>query len=202
MFPFLNEANQAKTMSPYEIDIKNSISCMQQHGVILYPTDTIWGLGCDVMDIEAIRKIYEIKKRDEHKSFVLLMTDVKQLNQFIASPLPDIDSILEQFEQPTTIIYPDAINLPNELIGPNQTIAVRITKDPFCRSLIKRLRRPIVSTSANLSGQQSPLFFERIDEEIKQKTDYIVKWRQEDTTPSQASSIYKLNKDGSLDKIR
>jgi L-threonylcarbamoyladenylate synthase len=189
-------------MSAYETDIKNCMNFMQQNGVILYPTDTIWGLGCDVMDVEAIRKIYDIKKRDEHKSFVLLMTDVKQLNQFIASPLPNLDSIFVQFEQPTTIIYPDAINLPNEVMGPNQTIAVRITKDPFCRSLIKRLRRPIVSTSANLSGQQSPLFFERIDEEIKQNADYIVKWRQKDTTPSQASTIYKLNKDGSLDKIR
>jgi len=189
-------------MSAYETDIKNCMNYMQQHGVILYPTDTIWGLGCDAMDVKAIRKIYDIKKRDEYKNFVLLMTDVKQLNQYIASPLPDLQSVLDQFEQPTTIIYPDCINLSEEVMGPNQTIAVRITKDPFCRSLIKRLKRPIVSTSANLSGQQSPLFFDLISAEIKAGVDYIVTWRQDDDIPCQASTILKLNKEGSFDKIR
>lgn len=175
---------------------------MAADGVFLYPTDTIWGLGCDASNTKSIQKIIEIKKRDVHKSFVLLMTDSKQLLKYIANPPFDIDSLLAQFELPTTIIYEHAINLPSELIGPDNTIAVRITKDPFCRSLIKRLRNPILSTSANLSGMPSPELFDAIDSQIKSKVDYVVNWRQDDRVAASPSTILKLNKDGSLLKIR
>ncbi len=189
-------------MNEYEQDIKNCIECMVHDGVILYPTDTIWGIGCDVTNLNAIEKIYELKHREVSKSVVLLMTDVKQLMKYIADPLPNLQDIINQFVRPTTIIYSNAINLSQRLINEDQTIAVRITKDPFCRSLIKRLRQPIVSTSANISGSSSPSSFNEISDEIKHKVDYIVQWRQEDIESKEASTILKLNKDGQFDKIR
>jgi L-threonylcarbamoyladenylate synthase len=189
-------------MNDYEQDIKNCIEYMTHDGVILYPTDTIWGLGCDATNENAIEKIVELKNREVSKSFILLMTDVKQLSRYIADPLPNLQDLIDQLPMPTTIIYSNAINLPYRLINEDQSIAVRITKDPFCRSLIKRLRQPIVSTSANISGQPSPTTFYNISDEIKQKVDYIVQWRLQDTEPKEASSILKLNKHGHFDKIR
>lgn len=188
--------------SPFEIDVKNCINTLQNGGVILYPTDTIWGLGCDVRNENAIQKIFEIKKREPQKSFVLLMTDAKQLAKYIANPPLELEAILEKFTTPTTIIYPDAINLSNSLLAKDGSVAVRITQDPFCRSLIKRLKSPIVSTSANLSGEPGAGNFRLIGEIIKNQVDYIVKWRQDDEQIAEPSSILKLNTDGSFAKIR
>ena len=190
------------TENIFENDVKKCVSIIKEHGVILYPTDTIWGLGCDIKNEKAIEKIFKIKKRDKQKSFVILMTDVQQLSKYIANPPLEIDTILEQYTEPTTIIYPDAINLPNALIASDGSIAVRITKDTFCRSLIKRLRSPIVSTSANMSGDESPTFFKKIKKEIIQSADYVVKYKQDDETISFASSILKYEKDGSFKKLR
>lgn len=186
----------------YEEDIVRAVSTMNNHGVILYPTDTIWGLGCNAHDEIAIQQIFEIKKRDAQKYFVLLMTDVKQLSKYIANPFPNLEEMLARFDTPTTIVYENAINLPSSLIANDGTIAVRITSDSFCRSLIKRLRNPIVSTSANLSGQVSPSNFSQIDDEVKGKVNYMVKWKQNNTELKSASSIFKLNTDGTFLKLR
>lgn len=186
----------------YEKDIKSCIECFNSNGVILYPTDTIWGIGCNAQDEVAIEKIYQIKSRDKNKSFVLLMTDVKQLSKYIANPLPDLQEIINQFEEPTTIIYPNAIMLPHSLIAADGSIAVRITNDSFCRSLIKRMREPLVSTSANISGEPSPSTFDLIANEIKSDVDYIVHWQQENKVPNSPSRILKLELDGSFTKIR
>ena len=186
----------------YENDIQESVKTFAQHGVILYPTDTIWGLGCLADDEMAIEKIYNIKQRPAEKSFILLMTDVKQLSKYIANPLPDLQSMITNFETPTTIIYDHAINLPSSLIAPDGSIAVRITKDPFCRSLIKRTKKPIVSTSANLSGAQTPTIYSSVTTEIKNQVDYIVHHRQDDVTISVPSSIFKLMSSGNFLKIR
>jgi L-threonylcarbamoyladenylate synthase len=186
----------------YEQDIKVSNDILKLGGVILYPTDTIWGLGCDAMNEQAIEKLFKIKHRDAKKSFVLLMTDVKQLSNFIANPLPDLESILSKFTEPTTIIYEQAINLPSSVLGEDGSVAVRITNDPFCRSLIKRFRQPIVSTSANISGEPSPIHFSLITNTIKEHVDYVVHWRQDDISTKQPSTILKLSKDGRFTKIR
>jgi L-threonylcarbamoyladenylate synthase len=188
--------------SPFESDVKNCIQVIKNDGVILYPTDTIWGIGCDAHNEKAIQKIFEIKKRDTKKSFVLLMTDAKQLSKYIANPPLDLEGMLAQFTNPTTIIYPDAINLPNSLVAMDGTVAVRITKDPFCRSLIKRMRSPLVSTSANLSGEASAANFKFIKTAIKEQVDYVVQWRQEDEEIAEASTILKLEPDGNWIKIR
>ena len=186
----------------YENDIKQAVSVMQQGGVILYPTDTIWGLGCDATQPEAVEKIFHIKGRDAGKSVIVLMTDFKQLLQYLANPLPDLESILKPFTEPTTIVYDQAINLPQQVIHSNGSLAVRITRDPFCRSLIKRLRRPLVSTSANRSGAPSPAHFGLVNPELAAAVDYVVQWRQDERSAAVASTILKLEPDGSLVKLR
>ncbi|MBK7761911.1 MAG: Sua5/YciO/YrdC/YwlC family protein [Bacteroidetes bacterium] len=186
----------------YDHDIKACIDIMKLDGVILYPTDTIWGLGCDATNEKAIDKLFKIKHRDTKKSFVLLMTDVKQLSQFLANPLPDLDALINQFTEPTTIVYEGAINLPNSVLAADGSIAVRITTDPFCRSLIKRLRNPVVSTSANESGHPSPMHYSLIQQTIVTQSDYVVRWRQHDISTRPPSQILKLEKDGTFTKIR
>lgn len=186
----------------YENDIQACLKTFKNHGTILYPTDTIWGIGCLANDEIAIEKIYEIKQRSDEKNFILLMTDAKQLSKYIANPLPDLQSILNNLETPTTIIYDQAINLPNSLIAKDGSIAVRITKDAFCRSLIKRTKQPIVSTSANLSGAISPNIYSSVQKKITEQVDYIVKHRQEDKQILPPSSIQKLLPNGDFLKIR
>ncbi len=186
----------------YEKDLQEALAVIRNHGVILYPGDTIWGLGCDVSDELAVQRLFEIKQRDVNKRFVILMTDTKQLMKYLADPPPDLSDILTAFSRPTTVVYSHAINLPDSIISEDGTVAIRLTKDPFCRSLIKRLRQPIVSTSANVSGKASPQTFSDIDEEIKSRADYVVKWRQEEVEPQQASDIFKLDSQGNLHRLR
>lgn len=186
----------------YEQDVKVCNDILKLGGVILYPTDTIWGIGCDATNEDAVEKLFKIKHRDAKKSFVLLMTDVKQLSQFIANPLPDLEALLKQFTEPTTVIYEQAINLPASVLAEDGSVAIRITNDPFCRSLIKRFRHPIVSTSANLSGEPSPIHFGLINPVINHNVDYVVHWRQDDISTRPPSTILKLSKDGSFSKIR
>lgn len=186
----------------YEHDIKVCTDVLKLGGTILYPTDTIWGVGCDATNEKAVEKLFKIKHRDEKKSFVLLMTDAKQLAQYVANPLPDLESVLKEFTEPTTIIYDHGINLPSSVLAEDGSVAVRITNDPFCRSLLKRFRKPIVSSSANISGEPSPIHFMLIHNAIKSNVDYVVQWRQDDISTKQPSTILKLNNDGSFLKIR
>lgn len=186
----------------YEKELQETLAVIRNHGVILYPGDTIWGLGCDVTDEQAVLRLFDIKKREVEKRFVILMTDTKQLMKYLADPYPALGDILDSFSRPTTLVYPHAINLPNSVIAEDGSVAIRLTKDPFCRSLIKRLRQPIVSTSANFSGMPSPLTFKDIDEDIKSSVDYIVKWRQDDETPQQASDIFRIDNQGNLSRLR
>ncbi len=187
---------------PFDDDLEAALSILKQDGTFLYPTDTIWGVGCDALSEIAIQKVFALKKRDQQKTFVLLMSDVKQLSHYIADPIPDLEGWLEQFEGPTTIIYPHAINLPDSLIAADGSIAVRITKDPFCRTLIRRLKHPIVSTSANLSGDKPAIVFADIHQELIHAVDYVVHWRREEVGPAKPSTILKLHPDGSYTKIR
>ncbi len=189
-------------MLDFENDIKHCVTTIQNSGIILYPTDTIWGLGCNALDSNAIEKIDQLKNRPGNKSYIVLMSDARQLRQYIATPLPDLETFIEQFENPTTIIYPNAINLPDALIAEDGSIAVRITKDAFCHALIKRLRTPLVSTSANYSGSKSPSIFKDIDNTIIQQVDYCVQYRLQEVNAAAPSSIYKLLDDETLVQIR
>ncbi|HEY9260353.1 L-threonylcarbamoyladenylate synthase [Chitinophaga sp.] len=186
----------------FEDDISAAMPVLRNGGLILYPTDTIWGIGCDATDEAAVQKVYDLKKRSESKSLVILLADVKDLLHFIANPRPDIADMIAGFTRPTTVIYEGALGLAPNVISEDGSIAIRIVKDPFCRHLIKRLRKPLVSTSANISGAPSPARFSDVTDDIRNGVDYIVKHRQEEAANNIASRIIRINKDGSIAIIR
>lgn len=182
--------------------VEKALNVLRHGGVILYPTDTIWGIGCDATNIEAVTRIYGIKKREDSKSLIILAAEEREVLQYVAAPDLAVFDFIQEQTRPTTIIFEQAVGLPNNLIAEDGSIAIRIVKDEFCRHLIRRLRKPIVSTSANISGQPSPQKFSDVDGEIKNAVDYIVQWRQNDTVPAQPSQIIKWNNDGTKTVIR
>lgn len=186
----------------FENDVTASLAALRTGGLILYPTDTIWGIGCDATDEEAVKKVFALKQRPEKKSLVILLADVKDLLKYVAHPDPAIADLIAGFDRPTTVIYEGALDLAPSVINEDGTVAIRLVQDPFCRHLVKRLRKPLVSTSANLSGQPSPAFYADIDPAVKNGVDYVVSYRQDDNTPRQPSRIVKLLKDGTLQVIR
>jgi L-threonylcarbamoyladenylate synthase len=172
-------------------DVENSLDTLRNGGLILYPTDTIWGIGCDATDSAAVKKIYALKKRPETKSMIVLLADHKELLRYVTQPDLQVLAYLRNAQKPTTVIYKDPVGLADNLINTDGTIGIRIVQDEFCRHLVKRFRKPIVSTSANFSGQPAPASFAEIDEDIKAGVDYIVAWRQEDRSPKQPSAVIK-----------
>lgn len=190
-------------LSPdFQQDIDRSLTVLQKSGLILYPTDTIWGVGCDATDSTAVRKIFHLKQRTEIKSLIVLMADEKDILRYTSQPDLRIFDFLHTVTKPTTVIYEGAVGLANNLIGADGTVAIRLVDDPFCRHLIKRFRKPIVSTSANISGEPSPQNFAAIDPKIKEGVDYIVHHRQDDITPREPSAIVRWNRDGTVTVIR
>ncbi len=189
-------------MTGFENDIVHSLDALRSGGTILYPTDTIWGLGCDATNEAAVQRIYQLKQRDEAKSLVVLMADVKDLMKYLASPPPDIAEVLAGFDRPTTVIYEGALHFAPNVINQDGTIAIRLVQDTFCRHLVKRLRKPLVSTSANISGMPSPASFRDVSPAIREGVDYVVEHRQHDETPARPSRIVRIRKDGTLEIIR
>lgn len=189
-------------MSEINNDINIALKVLKEGGIILYPTDTIWGIGCDATNEEAVAKVYAIKERADTKSMLVLIHTEALLPSYITT-VPDIAwELIEAAIDPLTIIYPGGKNLAKNLMGQDQSIGIRVTKDDFCSRLISRFRKPVVSTSANLSGQTSPANYLEIDESIREKVDYIVNWRQDDYTTAKPSSIIKLGVGGEIDIIR
>jgi L-threonylcarbamoyladenylate synthase len=183
-------------------DIKKALEVLKNGGIILYPTDTIWGIGCDATNEKAVERIYKIKKREDNKSMLVLMENPALLERYVTE-VPEIAwDLVEVTTTPLTVIYPGAKNLAKNLIAEDGSIGIRFTKEAFTTQLLQRFRRPLVSTSANISGEKSPAFFDEISEEIKNKVDYIVEYRQNDITPAQPSSIIKLGVGGRIDIIR
>lgn len=186
----------------YEYDIKQCISTMDDGGVILYPTDTIWGLGCNALDEAAVNKVFDVKQRPKQKSMIILLADARDILQYVAAPHPDIIAIVESFTKPTTVIYEHALGFPDNVIAEDGSIAIRVTTDPFCKALIKRYKKPIISTSANISNAASAKTFPAISDEIKNNVNYIVTHRQDDDREASPSQIGRLNDDGTLDILR
>jgi L-threonylcarbamoyladenylate synthase len=183
-------------------DIRAALQVLKEGGVILYPTDTIWGLGCDATHPAAVSRIYDIKKRRDNKSMLVLLDDATALDRYLQQ-VPDIAwDLIELADQPLTIIYPGARNLAYNLIGEDNTIGIRITQDEFCKNLIRQFRKPIVSTSANISGQNWPANYDAIDPVIVKNADYVVKWRQDDISKGKPSGIIKLGLGGEVAVIR
>lgn len=186
----------------FEEDIKSSVNALSTGGLILYPTDTVWGLGCDATNADAVAKIYALKKRQDGKSMIVLLAEEKDISKYVTEPDPKIFDYIKGIYKPTTFIYQGGINLAANMIQDDGTVGIRITSDPFCKQLINRFGKPLVSTSANISGYPAPALFEDIDVEIKSGVDYIVQHRQDDLTAASPSAIVKLNADGSLTIIR
>lgn len=183
-------------------DLVKATEVLRAGGVILYPTDTIWGIGCDATNAAAVKKIYEIKQREDTKSMLVLMENPNLLNSYIAE-VPEIAwDLIEVADNPLTIIYSGGKNLAPNLLATDGSIGVRITSETFTQQLIQRFRKPIVSTSANISGQKSPSNFSEISDEIKKLVDYIVEYRQNDFSKSVPSSIIKLGVSGEIEIIR
>ena len=183
-------------------DIKKALEVLKSGGIILYPTDTIWGIGCDATNEKAVEKIYKIKNREDSKSMLVLMENPALLERFVME-VPEIAwDLVEVATTPLTVIYPGAKNLAKNLVSEDGSIGIRFTKEAFTMQLLQRFRRPLVSTSANISGEKSPAFFYEISEEIKKQVDYIVEYRQNDITPALPSSIIKLGVGGQIDIIR
>ncbi|HCY43530.1 MAG TPA: threonylcarbamoyl-AMP synthase [Prolixibacteraceae bacterium] len=183
-------------------DIKAALEVLQKGGVILYPTDTIWGLGCDAANEDAVKRIYEIKNRQDSKSMLVLMENPALLERYV-NEVPEIAyDLIELTDKPLTIIYDYAKNLAPNLIGEDGSIGIRITTEKFSSELIRRFRKPIVSTSANISGRPSPVSFDEIEDEILEAVDYVVKYRQDDTQKGVPSSIMKLGSGGEIKIIR
>ena len=191
-----------KFLFSFENDIESCLAELVKGGLILYPTDTVWGIGCDATNAEAVEKIYKLKKRADGKSMIVLLAEENEIPKYITQPNPKIFDYIKGVHKPTTFIYEGGIYLAKNMVQADGTVAIRITNDPFCKQLIKRFGKPLVSTSANISGYPTPAFFEDIDVEIKNGVDYIVQHRQDDLTEASPSAIVKLNADGSLTIIR
>lgn len=183
-------------------DIKAALEVLQKGGVILYPTDTIWGIGCDACNEEAVKRVYEIKNRIDSKSMLVLMENAALLERYVEE-VPEIAyDLIELSEKPMTIIYDGARGLAKNLVAEDGSIGIRITTEAFSSELIRRFKRPIVSTSANISGKPSPANFGEIEQEIIDAVDYVVKYRQDDITKAVPSSIMKLGWGGEIKIIR
>ena len=182
-------------------ELDRSLKTLKSGGLLLYPTDTIWGIGCDATNAEAIEKIYALKQRPDSKSLICLVSDFKMLNQFVED-VPEVAyDILKYARKPTTIIYDQPIRVAENLVAADNSLAIRVVKDEFCKSLIRRLKKPLVSTSANISGEKSPTSFKDIDPRIIEGVDYVVDHNRNRKNAS-ASAIIKLQNDGTVTVIR
>jgi L-threonylcarbamoyladenylate synthase len=181
-------------MTDFTIDIERCLDVLHKGGVILYPTDTIWGLGCDATNSAAVEKLTRIKGKPAKKGLIVLLTSERDVLQYVAAPDPEVFNYLASASKPTTVIYDHGLNVADEVLNEDGSIAIRLVKEDFCRHLIKRFKKPIVSTSANLHGQPSPQNFQSISSGVKKLVDYVVCFGQDETTTNPASAIIRWKK--------
>lgn len=186
----------------FEYDIEPCLKVLQAGGLILYPTDTVWGIGCDATNAEAVDRIYRLKRREDHKAMVVLLADERDILNYVTQTDLQVFDYIKGVHQPTTIIYDQAIGLADNLLAADGSVGIRISRDHFCRQLIKRFRKPIVGTSANISGYPPPTCFNDVDTLIINGVDYVVHYRRDDTHPGRPSSIVKWKKDGTFSILR
>ncbi|WPU95859.1 L-threonylcarbamoyladenylate synthase [Mucilaginibacter sabulilitoris] len=183
-------------------EVAKALKVLQEGGIILYPTDTIWGIGCDATNTEAVQKIYRLKQRDEAKSMIILLDTENKLESYVSDVNPLAYDLIEYAENPLTLVMPGAKNVSPALIAVDGSIAIRVTGNQFCQQLIQRLRKPLVSTSANISGKPSPQYFSQIDQEVIDGVDYVVDIDQHSKEIKNPSTIMKLAPDGTFEFIR
>lgn len=183
-------------------EIKKIVEVLQAGGIILYPTDTVWGIGCDATNAEAVQKIYQLKQRSDSKSMLLLTDSMAKVQAYVAD-VPDVVwDLVECADKPLTIIYPEGRNVATNLLASDGSIGIRITNETFSKQLCMRFKKPIVSTSANISGEPTPAFFAEISDAIKNGVDYVVQARQDDHEKKSPSSIIKFEKNGTFVLLR
>jgi L-threonylcarbamoyladenylate synthase len=186
----------------YQEDLKKAVEVLQNGGLILYPTDTFWGIGCDATNADAIRKVYELKKQEDHSNMLMLVESDVRLNSYVEE-VPEIAyDLIDLALKPLIIIYPGGKNLPENLLDKDGSIGIRVTKEAFSRALCQKFRKPVVFTPANESGESSPAFFDQISETILEGVDYVVNYRQDEVEKSGPSGIIKLKVDGQVQVIR
>ena len=183
-------------------EIKKACEIMRQGGLILYPTDTVWGIGCDATNEEAVRKVYALKQREDSKAMLVLVDNAVKIDFYVKEVPPVAWDLLEVATNPLTIIYSGARNLAPNLLAEDGSVGIRVTEEEFSKQLCFHFRRAIVSTSANISGEPSPRNFAEISEEVKNAVDYIVHYRQSDKQKRKPSSIIKLGPTGEIQIIR
>lgn len=183
-------------------EIKRACQVLHQGGVILYPTDTVWGIGCDATNEEAVRRVYEIKRRADSKAMLVLVDSPVKVD-FYVQDVPDVAwDLIELTEKPLTVIYEGARNLAPNLLAADGSVGIRVTREAFSQRLCQQFRKAVVSTSANISGEPAPAVYSEISEEIKAAVDYVVDFRREETGHPKPSSIIKLGKGGLIKIIR
>ena len=194
-------------------DLAEALRVLRSGGIIVYPTDTVWGIGCDATNAEAVQKIYRLKQREDSKSMLVLLDSEAKLNYYIAE-VPEaawtlleatdegVNGLTDEGVKPLTLIYPGARNIAPNLLAEDGSIGIRITNEPFTKALCAQLKHPIVSTSANISGHPTAHFYKEIEKEILEGADYVCRFRREDECPHEPSTIIKLNADGTFKIIR
>ncbi len=183
-------------------EIRRCTEVLRTGGILLYPTDTIWGLGCDATNAQAVEKIFKIKQRAESKSLIVLLDQPSQLNRYVQEVPAVAWDLIELSEDPLTIIYDDVKGMAPNVVATDGSCGIRICEDEFCRRMIRQLGRPLVSTSANISGQAAPMGFRDISKEIIQGVDHVAAWRQQEHHPSHPSKIIRLRNNGEVKIIR
>lgn len=183
-------------------DMNKALETLKDGGLILYPTDTIWGIGCDATNAEAVEKVFALKGRDEHKSLIILLHSDHQLAGYV-NDVPDVAyDLIAYAERPLTIVYSNAKNLAPNVIATDGSIGIRIVRHPFCEQLLQRFRKPIVSTSANISGVPSPACFDGISDAVKEGVDYVVAYGQDEPGDGRSSTVMKLDPSGKFEFLR
>lgn len=183
-------------------DVAAAVKCMQQGGVILYPTDTVWGIGCDATNSDAVRRIFEIKRRADAKAMISLVGSVAQLERHVRDIPEPAYEIAELATSPVTIVYDHPFGLAPELLAADGSAGLRLTSEAYSRALCLGLRRPVVSTSANISGEPTAALFREISDEIIKSVDYVASYRRDDSERSASSSVIKISSDCSVKILR
>ncbi|PRZ01220.1 L-threonylcarbamoyladenylate synthase [Marinilabilia salmonicolor] len=186
----------------YQEDLKKAVEVLQQGGLILYPTDTFWGIGCDATNAEAVRKVYELKKQEDRSSMTMLVDSDVRFNSYVEE-VPEIAyDLIELAVKPLTVIFSGGKNLPDNLLNEDGSIGIRVTKEPFSWALCQKFRKPVIWTSANVEGEASPGGFDEISETILGGVDYVVNYRQDEVESPVPFGIIKLEVDGQVQIIK
>ena len=198
----LSKEQKQKTRALLESDITQCLKVLSDGGLILYPTDTVWGIGCDATNAEAVKRVYGLKRRDDSKALIVLIDSADHLDHYVVDVPVIARELVDVAVKPLTIIYEGAYNVAPNLLGEGDSLGIRIPNDEFCHLLCERFGKPIVSTSANVSGEPTAKCFADIAADIVQGVDHVVTWRRDDKTPHQPSNIILLARDGSFKIIR